>query len=74
MLEEIWFVMVIWLIVLIIGIRYKNVFFSGLGSVIGILFGMVVLSDVYVWLGLILIVSSIYTLWLTLYRHMGGKK
>ena len=74
MTETIWFVLIAWFITLIIGFKLNQQFFLGVSSLIGIFLGFIVLTDVYVWLGLIFIFTSVYLLFHTLFRTVKGAR
>lgn len=74
MLEEIWFVLILWFIVLIMGFGFKEHFFIGLAGIIGIFLGFLTMTNLYVWLGLIFIFASLYLIYHALFRMTKTKR
>ena len=76
MTEEIWFILIFWIVTILIGVKYKSQYFKGVGALVGIFLGFIVITDVYIWFGIILIFTSLYLLYSSLFQQTpsGGKK
>lgn len=74
MTEELWFILIFWIITVLLGFKFKNQYFMSVGALVGIFLGFLVISQVYVWFGMILIFSSIYLLYHVLFPKEVKKK
>lgn len=69
--ESIWLILLIWLGLLALGIREHYV--AALGSLIGILFGLILMPLVSSWFGLIVIFVNIYIFYRSLFSEESKK-
>ena len=74
MTEQLWFILIFWLIFVVLGLKFKNQYFTATGALVGIFLGFVSLTEIYVWFGMIIIFSSIYLLYMALFKQVSGKK
>jgi len=74
MLDEMWYVLILWFITLVIGLNFRERFFVGLSAIIGIFLGFLTMTNVYVWLGLIFIFASLYLLYYSLFAMITKTK
>jgi hypothetical protein len=71
--EELWFVLVMWLVFIVLAWRMKNVFLFGLSSVTSILFGVTLMTQISGWVGLIVIFLGMYLLYVTMFQVVKKK-
>jgi len=74
MAEELWFILLIWLVLLIANLKFKKHYFiEGLLAFISIMNGILVATQVYAWLGFTFIIAGIYFLYDLLFK-VGSRK
>lgn len=73
MTEESWFVFIIWLIVFLVSWKLNKTIIYVTGGIIGIFLGFLVMTDVYVWLGIILLVVNLYLIFYGLFKAVEEK-
>jgi hypothetical protein len=73
MTEQLWFVLIFWIIFVVLGLKFKNQYFTSVSALVGIFLGFVSLTEVYVWFGLIIIFTSIYLLYSAMFRTAQSK-
>jgi len=74
MTEELWFILLIWVFLLLLSYRTKSIFYTGIASVVSLIFGIVVMVNVYAWLGFALVIIGIYLLYLTFFGTVSKRK
>jgi len=68
--EAMWFILIIWLVLIALGL--KEPYYATIGSLIGIMFSLMLMSAISHWLGIILVFMNIYICYASLMK--GEKK
>jgi hypothetical protein len=68
MTETIWLMAIIWIVLLILMWKVKNAFIPAIGGVVGILFGLEIMSSVNSMLGFVIIFAGFYQLYLATFK------
>jgi hypothetical protein len=71
--EIVWLEAIIWLVLLLVGLKTRNAMVLGSAGSIGILFGLSLIAEAD-WLGVMLIILSLYLLYEAIASDKGGKK
>jgi len=61
--ELYWFILVLWAVWLIIVFKYDKFFFKGTAGMIGIFYGLLLIQDINIWIGLIIIFTGVYLIY-----------
>jgi len=68
MTEEIWFMFIVWLILFLVSWKLNRTVIYVSGGLTGIFLGFLVMTGVYVWLGIILLILNIYIIFHGLFQ------
>jgi hypothetical protein len=73
MMEESWFVFIIWLVIFLASWKLNKTIIYVAGGMIGIFLGFLVMTDVYAWLGIILLILNLYVIFHGLFQVVNEK-
>lgn len=66
--EDVWFVFICWLLVFLASWKLDKTIIYITGGLLGIFLGFLVMTDVFVWLGIIILILNIYMIFHGLFR------
>ena len=74
MTEELWFILVLWIIMLILGLRFTETAIGAVAGIIGIFFGLMLFTAIGAWIGLLMIFFNFYVIYKTLFPSEEGEE